>query len=247
MVKQQQIFGRHPVLDALDSGIAFEKIFFLQGTRGDFEKELRKRTKERKVPVQMVPKEKLDKMVKGNHQGVVGLVALLPYYQLEDVLGGIYDRGTPPLILLLDGVTDVRNIGAIARTAECMGVNALVVPARGSGQINPDAVKSSAGALLRLTVCRESSLVNAVEAIKMAGIQVYATSLDSEAKKVFDIDWKQPVALIMGAEDTGVSHALLKLSDGHCLIPQLSQFDSLNVSVATGMILYEIMRQREIG
>jgi 23S rRNA (guanosine2251-2'-O)-methyltransferase len=243
-MKQQQLFGRHPVLDAIKSGLAFEKIFFQQGTRGEFEKELRKYTKENNIPVQMVPKEKLDKMVKGNHQGIVGLVALIPYYRLTDVLGNIYEKGNAPLLLVLDGITDVRNIGAIARTAECMGVDALIVPHRGSGQINPDAVKSSAGALLRMTVCRETSLVNAVESIKLSGIQIVASRLDPDAKKSFEIDFSLPTALILGAEDSGVSHALLKLADQQCIIPQLSTFDSLNVSVAAGMLLYEVTRQR---
>jgi 23S rRNA (guanosine2251-2'-O)-methyltransferase len=243
-MQQQLIFGRHPVLDAIRSGTVFEKLFLQQGTRGEFEKELRKLVKQFRIPVQMAPKEKLDKMTRGNHQGIIGLVALLPYYQLEDVLAGIYEGDRQPLLLVLDGVTDVRNLGAIARSAECMGVDAIVVPSKGSGQLNAEAIKSSAGALTRITVCRESSLVNAVKDIKMAGLQVVATALVPSSEQIFEVDWRLPTAIIMGSEDKGVGKSLLELADQVCIIPQVGQTDSLNVSVATGVVLYEALRQR---
>ena len=237
------IYGRHPVVDAIQSGRAVDKLYLQQGTRGDFEKEIRQLSKEYDIPLQVVPKEKLSRFTKANHQGIVGFLAMIEYYLLEDVLPGIFEKSETPLLLLLDGITDVRNLGAIARSAECVGAHALVVPRKGSAQINPEAMKASAGALARIPVCRVHSMVNAVDYLQQSGIQVIASSLQAQ-KKVFELDLTQPIAIIVGAEGEGISPALEKKSNELFVIPQLGKMDSFNVSVAAGIILYEAMRQR---
>jgi 23S rRNA (guanosine2251-2'-O)-methyltransferase len=241
--KNSLVFGRHPIVEALQSGAHFDKIFLQQGTRGDFEKDIRRLCREHDVPLQYVPKEKMNKMVKGNHQGIVGYLALLDYYRLEDVVPGIFEKGETPLLLLLDRVTDVRNLGAIARSAEICGVHALVVPKSGSALINADALKTSAGALTRLHVCRENSLVTAVEYLQNSGIQVFASDLKAE-KYIFDLDFTAPVALVVGSEDEGVHPSILSRVQHRFIIPQKGETDSFNVSVAAGIMLYEVLRQR---
>jgi len=241
--KNTFIFGRHPIVEALQSGTRFDKIFLQQGTRGDLEKEIRYLCRTQDVPLQYVPKEKMNKMVKGNHQGIIGFLALLDYYRLEDIVPGIFEKGETPLLLLLDRVTDVRNLGAIARSAEICGVHALIVPKSGSALINADAIKTSAGALLRLHVCRENSLVTAVEYLQNSGIQVFASDLKA-GKYIFDLDLTTPAALIVGSEEEGVHPSLLERVQGRFIIPQQGETDSFNVSVAAGIMLYETLRQR---
>jgi 23S rRNA (guanosine2251-2'-O)-methyltransferase len=241
--KNTLVFGRHPVMDGLQSGAQFDKIFLQQGVTGDFERELRKRCKENDVPLQYVPKERMNHMVKGNHQGVVGFLALLDYARLDNVVPGIFEAGETPLLLLLDRITDVRNLGAIARSAEVFGAHAIVVPKSGSALINSDAIKTSAGALTRLPVCRENSLVTSVEYLQHSGVYVLASDLKAQ-KQIFDADLKVPVALILGSEDEGIHPSLLDRVDDRFLIPQKGTTDSLNVSVAAGVMLYETVRQR---
>jgi 23S rRNA (guanosine2251-2'-O)-methyltransferase len=241
--KNTLVFGRHPVTDALRSGAKFDKIFLQQGTRGDMEKEIRALCREMDVPLQYVPKEKMNKMVSGNHQGLIGHLALLTYYRLEDIVPGIFERGETPLLLLLDRITDVRNLGAIARSAEVCGVHALVLPKVGSALINADAIKTSAGALTRLPVCRENSLVTALEYLHHSGVQVFASDLKAK-QYIYELDLTGPVALVVGSEDEGVHPALLSRVQSSFIIPQQGQTDSFNVSVAAGIMLYETLRQR---
>lgn len=244
MAKSKQIiFGRNPVIDAIQAGQRFEKLYLQRGTHGEFEKEIRSLAKAHGIPLQYVPKERLLRLTNGNHQGIVGLLALIPYYKLDDLIPGIYEKGEDPLILILDGVTDVRNFGAIARSAEVCGAHALVVPASGGAPVNADAVKTSSGALTRLPVCRENSLVSAVELLQQSGIAVFASDLRA-SKPIFKLDLTGPVAFVIGAEDTGVSPGLLARANDRFLIPQKGQTDSFNVSVATGIMLYEVLRQR---
>ncbi|HFB99304.1 MAG TPA: 23S rRNA (guanosine(2251)-2'-O)-methyltransferase RlmB [Phaeodactylibacter sp.] len=241
--KKSLIIGKHPVIDAIQTGTSFDKIFLQQGTRGEFEKELRHLTKQFNIPVQIVPREKMNRLSSANHQGVVGLIALIPFYKLEDLLPTIYEKSETPLILVLDGVTDIRNIGAIARTAECSGVHAIVIQKKGAAQINAEAIKSSAGALTKIPICREQSLSGAIDILEMSGISIFASSLGAK-KMVFDCDFTQPTAIVMGSEGRGVHREILKRIDNQFIIPQKGTTDSFNVSVATGMILYEITRQR---
>lgn len=244
--KKSIIYGRHPVIDAIKSGSPFDKILLQKGIRGEFEKEVRHLTKSHNIPCQVVPKERLSKFVKGNHQGIVGFLSMIRYYTLENVLPMIYEKSEVPLVLLLDGITDVRNFGAIARSAEICGVHAIVIPQRGNAQINEEAIKTSAGALTRIPICREKSLISAMEYLALSGIQTYASDLKGE-KKLFEIDWKQPAAIIMGSEGEGVSFPVLKKVNQNFIIPQVGTTDSFNVSVATGIILYEVGRQRMLN
>ena len=241
--KNNLIFGRHPVVDAIRAGMTIDRLYLQQGTRGDFEKEIRQLSREYDIPLQYIPKERLNRIAGGNHQGIAGFLSLLTYYRLEDVVPGIFEKGETPLILLLDGVTDVRNFGAIARSAEVCGVHALVVPKAGSALINADAIKTSAGALTRLHVCRENSLVTATGYLQASGIQVFASDLKA-GKYLFDLDLTAPAALVLGSEDEGVQQAILSRVSERFVIPQKGGTDSFNVSVAAGIMLYEALRQR---
>lgn len=237
------IFGRHPVLDAIAAGKTIDKILLQTGTRGELEKEIRQLSRTHNFAVQFVPKERLSKFAPGNHQGIVAFVSEIPFFKIEDIVPAIFEKGENPLILILEGVTDVRNFGAIARSAEVCGAHAIVIPTKGSAQINADAVKTSAGALMKIPVCKEPSLVKTIEYLQQSGIQIMASDLQS-GKMIYDLDFTTPVAIIVGAEDEGVSRALLKMADGTFIIPQKGTTDSLNVSVATGIMLYEALRQR---
>jgi 23S rRNA (guanosine2251-2'-O)-methyltransferase len=238
------IYGHHPVVEAIRAGKAVEKVFFQQGVRGENEKEIRHLTKAHAIPLQVVPREKLDKMTKGNHQGVAAYMALVEFQSVEAILPFLYEQGETPLLLLLDTITDVRNFGAICRSAECMGVQAVIIPEAGSAPANEDAMKASAGALARVRLCRVRSLFSTVEWLQQSGVQVVATALTDRSKPVFEVDFTIPTAIIMGSEGDGVHPKLLKMADEVVKIPQATNFDSLNVSVATGVVLYEALRQR---
>ncbi len=240
------IYGHHPVTEAIRAGKAVEKVFFQQGERGEMEKEIRHLTKEYGIVLQVVPREKLNKMVKGQHQGVVAYLALVEYMSVEDVVPFVYEQGQVPLLVLLDGITDVRNFGAIVRSAECAGVHAVIMPQSGSAIANEEAMKASAGALARMRLCRVRSLFSTVEWLQQSGIQVVATALSDRAVPVFKADFTVPTAILMGSEGEGVHPKLQKMSDAVVKIPQATDFDSYNVSVATGIVLYEALRQRVI-
>lgn len=239
----QVIYGRHPVVEAIQAGMAIDKVLLQQGIRGELEKEMRHLCNRNKVHLQVIPKEKLDKLAGGNHQGVAALVSLIGYAELEDILPLVFEQSDTPLFVLLDGVTDVRNLGAIARSAEICGAQALVVPRKGSAQINSEAMKASAGALARLPVCRTHSLVNTIQWLKDSGVQVFASDLQA-GKPIFNLDLTGPLAFVVGSEETGISPAIARLANERFIIPQKSDLDSFNVSVATGIMLYEALRQR---
>lgn len=240
--KPNIIYGRHPVLDAIKTGTAVDKLVLQQGIRGEFEKEVRSLAKKFNIPLQVIPKERLNKITNKNHQGLVAYISMMTYYRLDDVLPNIYEQATP-LILVLDGVTDVRNFGAIARTAECAGVQTIVIPKKGAAQINADAMKTSAGALASMTVCREQSLMSAIELLQLSGVQIVAAELHGD-KALHEIDFSLPTAIIMGSEGKGIHKTLLDKSDVRFKIPQVGTTNSYNVSVAAGMILYESLRQK---
>ncbi len=241
--KQTIIFGRHPVVDAIKAGQVFDKVFLQQGMTGDVEKAIRQVAKQYGIPLQYVPKERLSKMTNGNHQGVVGIMSVINYHRLSNLLPIIFEQTENPLILLLDSITDVRNFGAIARSAVCCGVHTIVIPMKGGAQINADAMKASAGALNYLPICRENNLLQSVEQLQLLGITVMASALSSK-KQLFEMDLKQPVAIILGSEGEGVGANLLQKADKHFIIPQKELTNSFNVSVAAGIILYEAMKQR---
>lgn len=239
------IYGRHPVIEALQSGQPVDKVYLQQGTRGDFEKELRHLCKDKDVPMTIIPQAKLQRMLaRGqNHQGVVAQMAAAAYHRIEDVLPFIYEQGQIPLLLLLDGVTDVRNLGAIARSAEVCGAQSIIIPRKNSAGLTGDAVKSSAGALSRLPVCRERSLVNTIEFLQQSGVVVIASDLKAE-KFLHELELDQPLCIVLGAEGDGISPGVAKAADVTFKIPQAGQLNSFNVSVAAGILLYEAMRAR---
>lgn len=238
------IYGHHPVTEAIRAGKAVEKVYFQQGERGEVEKEIRHLTKEYGIPLQVVPREKLNKMVKGQHQGVVAYLALVEFQSIEDVLPFIFEQGEVPLLMMLDGVTDVRNFGAICRSAECAGVHAVIVPQAGSALANEEAMKASAGALARIRVCRVRSLFSTLEWLQECGVQVVATALTTRSIPLYQADFSVPTAILMGSEGEGVHPKLLRMADQVVKIPKATDFDSFNVSVAAGISLYEAMRQR---
>ena len=242
--KDQMIFGVRAVLEAIEAGRELEKVYLKRasGSSGLF-KDLRRRLREARVPFQQVPPEKLNRITRKNHQGVIAYLALISYSSIEQVVPGIYEKGEDPMVVVLDQVTDVRNFGAIARTAECSGAHAIVIPERGGARITSEAVKTSAGALHRVPVCRHEDLTGVVAYLKEAGLSVIAASEKTESS-LYDTTLSVPVAFIMGAEDRGVSPSLLELADQRVRIPMHGTIASLNVSVAAGIMLYEAVRQR---
>ena len=239
--RQQTIYGLRPVIEAIVSGARIERVLIQNGLNSSLLNELRTKIKEQDIPFQYVPVEKLNKMTSGNHQGVVAVIGAVKYHSLVDILEQLAESEAP-LLVLLDHVTDVRNMGAIARTAECTGVDALVVPDRGSAAMNEDAVKTSSGALLRLPVCREQNLKTVVNLAKQYGYQIVA-STEKGAVHYREVNFRQPTLLIMGNEETGISPELLKMSDVRAKLPIVGEVASLNVSVAAGVMLYEALEQ----
>lgn len=205
--------------------------------------ELKNLLKEREISFQSVPIEKLNRITRKNHQGVIGVISPITYQQIEDLLPAIFESGETPLFLMLDGVTDVRNMGAIARTAECAGVHAIIVPKKGSAEINPDAIKTSAGALYRIPVCRHDSLSKIGRYLIESGVQL-VVSTEKTKDSIYEVDYTMPTCVIMGAEDVGVSDDLIRISDKLAKIPMFGNIQSLNVSVSAGVVIYEAIRQR---
>ncbi len=237
------IFGLRPVIEALKAGKEIERLFVQSGLKNELFLELFGLLKKYNVPFQYVPVEKLNRLTTKNHQGVVGYVSSVTYQKIQDVLPILFEAGKTPLILILDRITDVRNFGAIARTAECSGVHAIIIPTKGAAQINADAMKTSTGALHTVPICREENLKNTIGFLRESGLQVIACT-EKTTEMYYQHDYTLPVAIIMGSEENGVSAEYLKASDGHAKIPLLGQIGSLNVSVATGIVLYEAVRQR---
>lgn len=237
------IIGRQPLVEALQSGKAIDKILLQKNANGEVIQSIRSLSREHNIPIQLVPIEKLNGLTKANHQGVIAIVALVQYLDLQQVIDHVVSSGISPLFVMLDGVTDVRNIGAIARTAVCCGAQAIIIPDKGVGALNEEAMKSSAGALEKIHICRVNSLLKAVDTLHLNGIAVYTSEMRAE-KNVFDLAFINPCCVIMGDEGRGVQPYLAKSADAFFKIPMAAKFDSLNVSVATGMILYEAMKQR---
>ncbi len=242
--RQQIIYGLRPVIEAIASGAQIERVLIQNGLNSSLLNELRSKIKEGGIPFQYVPVEKLNKMTTGNHQGVVATIAAIKYRPFVDLMEDLMaSEDSVPMLVLLDHVTDVRNMGAIARTAECTGVSALIVPDHGSAAMNEDAVKTSSGALLRLPVCREQNLKTVVNLAKQYGCQIVA-STEKGAVHYREVDFRQPTLLIMGNEETGISLELLKMSDVRAKLPIVGEVQSLNVSVAAGVMMYEALEQR---
>jgi 23S rRNA (guanosine2251-2'-O)-methyltransferase len=244
MKKENFIYGIHPVIEALKSGKEIEKIMIQKGLRGEGFQQLHSLTREMEIPIQFVPLEKLDRMTRQNHQGVVAMISEITYQKIEAILPTAYEQGKVPLVLVLDHITDVRNLGAIARTAECSGADAILIPEKGSAQVNQDAIKTSAGALYKVPVCRYNSVKETITFLKSSGLKIIAATEKANSDYT-DVDMKQPLALILGSEESGISAEFLGQADELIQIPIKGEIQSLNVSVAAGVILYEILRQRK--
>ena len=231
------------VIEAIDADKVIDKILLQKGLSNELYNQLRKAISGKDIPIQFVPPEKLSRITSKNHQGVVAFVAQVTYYEVEDMLAQVFEKGKTPLVLILDRITDVRNFGAIARSADCAGVDFIVIPSRGAAQINADAVKTSAGALNRMPVCREENLKDTIEYLKESGLQIISCHEKTESYH-YNADLTKPTAIIMGSEENGISNEYLKRSDMQVKIPMLGNIASLNVSVATGIILFEAVKQR---
>lgn len=243
-VKQSSlIIGRQPLIEALQSGKSIDKILLQKNTAGDIINTIRQLSREKNIPIQVVPVEKLNGMTKANHQGVLAFVARVTYMDLQQVIDHVVSKGELPLFLMLDGVTDVRNIGAIARSAVCCGAQALIIPDKGVGALNEEAMKSSAGALELIHVCRVNSLLKAVDDLHLNGIKVFTSEMRA-TENVFELPFEDPCCIILGDEGKGVQPYLAKAADHFFKIPMAGSFDSFNVSVASGIILYEALKHR---
>lgn len=243
MEKNDYIFGLRAIIEAIDAGRTIDKVLIRREIGGDLAKELIEKTREYEIPVQRVPLEKLNRITMKNHQGAIALLSPITYHRLDNLIPMLYEEGRTPFMLVLDGVTDARNFGAIARTAECAALDAIVIPERGSASATPDAVKASAGALFHIPVCRERDIVTAVRKLKENGYLIVGAS-EKGGMSYTEADYTVPVAIVMGAEDTGISEAVLRMCDHLAAIPILGNIGSLNVSVAAGVMMYEGVRQR---
>ncbi len=241
--KNTLVIGRGAVITALQSGEQLDRIYLDTKAVGQDMNEIKRLAGENGVPVNYVPAVKLNSFNVSNHEGCVAQIAKVQYQNLQDVISLVIESGEVPLLLILDGITDIRNIGGIARTAYCTGVHAIIIPDKGVGALNEDAILTSAGALEKIAVCRVNSLMKAVDDLHLNGIKVFASEMTAE-KNIADANFNDPSAIVIGSEDKGIYPALMKICDEKIKIPMTGDFESLNVSVATGIILYEAMKQR---
>lgn len=244
MEKSDYIFGIRAVMEAIEAGRDIDKILIKKDLQGDLIGELLTLARENRVLVRRVPGQVIDRITRKNHQGVLATLSAVTYHRLDHLVPQLYEEGKLPFVIVLDGITDVRNFGAIARTAECVGADAIVIPEHGSVSVGGDAVKTSAGALLHIPVCRERSAALAVKFLKENGYKIVAAT-EKAAVDYTTVDYRDPVALVMGAEDVGISPEVLKLADVGAKIPMYGKIGSLNVSVAAGVLMYEVVRQRK--
>lgn len=237
------IFGVRAVIEAIEAGKEIDKILVKKDIQSELSKELFAAIKGTNIFVQRVPVERINRITTKNHQGVIAFVSAVTYYKVEDVVPALFEEGKVPFFVMLDGVTDVRNFGAIARTCECAGVDAIVIPSRNSVSVNADAMKTSAGALHTLPVCKEQSLTASIKYLKDSGFKIVAATEKGDYDYT-QANYKDPLCIIMGAEDTGVSYDHLALCDEWIKIPLFGKIESLNVSVAAGVLIYEAVKQR---
>lgn len=244
--KNEMIFGARAVIEAIQAGKEIDKVLIKKDIQSDLSKELLAALKETFIPVQRVPVERINRITKKNHQGVIAFISPITYQRTEDIVPFLFEQGKNPLLIMLDGLTDVRNFGAIARTCECAGVDAIIIPNKNSVSVNADAIKTSAGALHTLPVCREANLRNTIKFLKDSGFKIIAATEKGDYDYT-KADYEGPTCIIMGAEDTGVSYDNLALCDEWVKIPMLGTIESLNVSVAAGVLIYEAIKQRGFG
>jgi 23S rRNA (guanosine2251-2'-O)-methyltransferase len=243
--KNTLVVGRAAVIKAMQEGQQLDRIYMQATVHGEVIDEIKKLAAAQLIPINKVPVEKLNNLNVSNHEGCVGLISKIQFQDLQQVISFVVENGEVPLFLILDGITDIRNIGGIARSAHALGVHAIIIPDKGIGALNEDAILTSAGALEKIAVCRVQSLMKAVDDLHLNGIKVLASEMTAE-KKSYECNFSEPCAIVIGGEEHGVYPALMKICDERFQIPMPGNFESLNVSVATGIILYEAMKQRTI-
>lgn len=244
MEQNTTIFGIRAIIEAIESGSSINKVYLQKGLRGDLYFQLEKLLKKNKISSSLVPTEKLDRLSKhNNHQGAVAKISPIEFHDLEELIETTLENNNTPLFLLLDQLSDVRNFGAIIRTAECTGVNGIIIQKSGSAPVNAETIKTSAGAAFKMPICKVDHIKDAIFQLQASDIKLVAATEKTE-DSVFDVDFKQPVAIIMGSEHKGVSNSVLKMVDYRAKLPLLGDIESLNVSVACGAFLYECVRQR---
>ena len=241
--RMQYLFGMHPVIEPVKAGKKFDKVLLKQGLEGPQFRELMELLKEKEIPFQFVPGEKLNRSVRGSHQGVLAYISNIDYVSIEQLVDNALGQSTSPLILILDGVSDVRNLGAIARSLECAGGQGIIVPAKGGAAINAEAVKASAGALMRIDTCKVPNLRVAAYYLKQSGFRIIAAT-EKVDRLIYDVDMTGPCAIVMGSEGKGISQSMLDLADEKAALPMTGEISSLNVSVAAAVMMYEAVRQR---
>ena len=241
--KNTLIIGREAIIKAIKEGKQLDRIYMQSNVHGPVIDEIKSLAASALVPINKVPIEKLNSFNVSNHEGCIGQISKIQYQDLQQIISFVVDNGEVPLFIILDGITDIRNIGAIARSAFCFGVHAIIIPDKGVGSLNEDAILTSAGALENIAVCRVNSLMKAVDDLHLNGIKVFASEMTAETK-ITTLDFTEPCAIVMGGEEHGIYPALMKICDEKFAIPMPGDFESLNVSVATGVVLYEVSRQR---
>jgi 23S rRNA (guanosine2251-2'-O)-methyltransferase len=241
---KNMVFGIRAIIESIRSGQDIDKVMVQKGLTGSLIKDLLNDLKEKSIPVQFIPAEKFRPWESKNHQGVVAFLSEITYYDIENLMPIIYESGDDPFILILDQITDIRNFGAIARTAECAGIHAIIIPDKGNAAINADAIKVSAGALLKIPVCRTKNLHHTINLLKLNGLQIVAATEKAEMPYT-SVSYNKPTALVLGSEEKGISTGIIKQADLLIRIPLFGTIESLNVSVATGIILFEALRQKK--
>lgn len=243
MENSTQIFGIRAVIEAINADKAIDKVFIQKGLRGELSHELESLIKEEEINTSYVPVEKLNRLTKNNHQGVVAQISPIEFYELDNLVLQVMESGKTPLFLILDQLSDVRNFGAIIRTAECTGVDGIIIQKSGSAPVNGDTIKTSAGAVFKVPICKVDHIKDAMFHFQASGIKVIAATEKTD-NTLYDVSFKEPCAIIMGSEGRGINPSVLKLVDAKAKLPLLGDIESLNVSVACGAFLYEAIRQR---
>jgi len=240
------LIGLRPLQEAIQAGSEIDKVLIQRGLQGEIIQQTKLLIQQYNIPFQYVPQEKLNSITSKNHQGIIAFVSPITFGNFENIIAQVFETGKTPLLIMLDGVTDVRNFGAICRNAECMGAHAVLIPEKGSAQINEEAIKTSAGALYNIPVCRVKSVMHAIESLQHNGIRVIACS-EKTRKELYEIKLSDPTCIVMGSEESGISPEALRKSDEIVRIPMIGKTSSLNVSVASGIILYEVLRQHKFN
>lgn len=243
--KDNLVFGIRPIIEAIEAGKTIDKVFLQNRLQGSIFNELKALLSKHNIRPNYVPVEKLNRFTRKNHQGAVAFISDVPFYKIEDILPEIFEEGRTPFLLILDRLTDVRNFGAICRTAECVGIDAVIIPEKGAAPINSDAIKTSAGAIYNIKICKEKNLAHTVDYLQQSGVSVFA-STEKAQKLIYEIDFTEPCAIVMGNEETGISKEVLHHADEKIKLPIEGKTQSLNVSVACGAVLYEALRQKTI-